>query len=90
MKSDPCPHHPQMILCGLRLNSEEQTRNGLGEDTGRYFMTLWVGKTFFLHFRAAPAAYGGSQARGRIGAAAAGLYHSHYNMGSEPHLQLSA
>ena len=31
---------------------------------------------FFL-FRAAPAAHGGSQARGQIGAAAASLHHSH-------------
>ena len=37
-------------------------------------------------FRAAPAARGGSQARGRIGAVAAGLRHSHSNSGSEPHL----
>ena len=29
-----------------------------------------------LHFRAAPAAYGGSQARGQIGAADARLHHS--------------
>ena len=43
---------------------------------------------FFLYFsRAAPAAYGGSQARGLIGAVAAGLRHSHNNMGSKPHLQ---
>ena len=41
--------------------------------------------SFFLHFRAAPAAYGGFQARGQIGATAAGLCHS--NTGSEPHLQ---
>ena len=34
---------------------------------------------------AAPAAYGGSQARGLIGAVAAGLHHS--NAGSEPRLQ---
>ena len=33
--------------------------------------------TFFCLFRAAPAAYGSSQARGRIGAVAAGLYQSH-------------
>ena len=38
-------------------------------------------------FRAAPVAYGSSQARSWIGAAAAGLHHSHSNMGSEPHLQ---
>ena len=33
-----------------------------------------------------PAAYGSSQARGLIGAVAAGLHHSHSNAGSEPHL----
>ena len=31
---------------------------------------------FFCLFRAAPAAYGGSQARGQIGAVAASLHHS--------------
>ena len=36
---------------------------------------------------AAPAAYGGSQARGPIGAVATGLRQSHSNAGSEPHLQ---
>ena len=42
---------------------------------------------YLLLFRAAPAAHGSSQARDRIGAAAAGLHHSHSNVGSEPHLQ---
>ena len=41
----------------------------------------------FVFSRAAPAAYGGSQARGLIGAIATGLHHSHSNSGSEPHLQ---
>ena len=36
---------------------------------------------------AAPTAYGGSQARGRIGAVASGLCQSHSNAGSEPRLQ---
>ena len=36
---------------------------------------------------AAPAAYGGSQARGRIRAVAAGLHQSHSNTRSEPCLQ---
>ena len=36
---------------------------------------------------AAPVAYGVSQARGRIGAVAAGLRQSHSNVGSERHLQ---
>ena len=42
---------------------------------------------FFWIFRAAPVAYGNSQARGRIGAASSGLCHSHSNAGFEPHLQ---
>ena len=41
----------------------------------------------FLLFRATPAAYGSSQARGCIGAAAAGPRHSHSNVGSKPRLQ---
>ena len=36
--------------------------------------------------RAAPAAYGGSQAQGLTRAVAAGLTHSHSNSGSEPSL----
>ena len=35
----------------------------------------------------APAAYGSSQARGQIRAAASGLHHSHSNARSEPHLK---
>ena len=38
-------------------------------------------------FRAALAAHGDSQGRGRIGAVAAGLHHSHSNAGSGPRLQ---
>ena len=41
----------------------------------------------FLVFRAASEAYGSSQARGRIGATAAGLHHSHSNVGSELRLR---
>ena len=37
---------------------------------------------FFFSLGAAPEAYGSSQARGWIGAAAAGLYHSHSNVRS--------
>ena len=40
-----------------------------------------------LLFKATPGAYGCSQGRDRIGAIAAGLHHSHNNVGSEPHLQ---
>ena len=38
---------------------------------------------FVFVFRVVPAAYGGSQARGQIGAVAAGLHHNHSNKGSE-------
>ena len=41
---------------------------------------------FFLLFRATPAAYESSQARGRIRAVAASLHHSHSNRGSKPSL----
>ena len=41
----------------------------------------------FAFSRAASVAYGGSQARGRIGAAATGLHHSHSYAGSEPSLR---
>ena len=41
---------------------------------------------FVLLFRAMPATYGSVQARGRIGATAAGLPLSHSNAGSKLHL----
>ena len=41
----------------------------------------------FCLFRATPVAYGGSQSRGSIRTAAAGLHHSHSNMGSELRLR---
>ena len=40
---------------------------------------------FVFVFRAAPAAYGGSQARGPVGAVDASLHHSHSNAGSLTH-----
>ena len=40
----------------------------------------------YLLFRATFTAYRGSQARGQIRTVAAGLHHSHSNVGSEPHL----
>ena len=41
----------------------------------------------FCIFRAAPTAYGASQARGHIRAEAANLHHSHSNAGSKPCLR---
>ena len=42
---------------------------------------------FLLFLWATPAAYGGSQARGPIGAVATSLCQSHNNTGSEPRQQ---
>ena len=47
-----------------------------------FFLFFFFFFSFF--FKAAPAAYGSFQARGRIGTAAASLCHSHCNTGSEP------
>ena len=60
-----------------------------GEESSRclsvlffFFPLVFVLFCFVLFSRAAPAAHGGSQVRGLIGAVAAGLHHS--NAGSEP------
>ena len=42
---------------------------------------------FFCPFRVTPEAHGGSQARGPIGTAAAGLCQGHSNIRPEPRLQ---
>ena len=42
---------------------------------------------YFFFFMATPAAYGSSQARGRIGAITVGLRHSHGHARSEPCLR---
>ena len=48
---------------------------------------IYLFNFIFCRFGATPAAHGGSQARGPIGAAAAGLPPGPSNTGSEPHLQ---
>jgi len=52
-----------------------------------YFYFFLVFLFLLLLLFLAPAEYGGSQARGRIGAVATGLRQSHSNAGSELHLQ---
>ena len=51
-----------------------------------YFLSFFFFDLFAISW-AAPAAYGGSHARGRIRAVDASLHQSHSNAGSEPHLQ---
>ena len=52
-----------------------------------FFVAVVLFLFCLLSFRAVPTAYGGSQARGSIGAGATRLHHSHSNAESEPHLQ---
>ena len=52
-----------------------------------YLFSFLFFLSFFFLFMAMPPAYGGSQGRGQIGAAAASLRHSYSNARSEPHLQ---
>ena len=50
-------------------------------------LSFLLGIVSFLLFRTVSEAHGGAQARGQIGAAAAGLRHGHSNTGSEKLLQ---
>ena len=66
------------------------TQGGLGYpgQTGRAQSSLDRGFFFFFFFglfSVLPLAYGGSQARGRIGAVTTGLHHSHSNARSLTH-----
>ena len=52
-----------------------------------YFLLKKIFFCLFVFSRAAPRAHGGSQAKGPIGAVAAGLCHSHSNSRPKPRLQ---
>ena len=54
-----------------------------------FLIFIFIFIFFFVSclFRAAPAAHGGSQARGLLGTVATGLCQSHSNARSEPSLQ---
>jgi len=64
----------------LFQDEEAKALTFLDQERVPVFCVLWG---FFAFSRAAPVAYGGSQARGLIGAVAAGLRQSHSNLGSK-------
>ena len=72
-----------MRLGARQLPGGDTIENGevCGNMGPSFFFFFFFG--FFIFSRAVPAAYGGSQARGLIGAVAAGLCHSHSNARSK-------
>ena len=75
------------IFIQVALKEEENTFHILSSLAYRKspssFVVVVAVVFVFCLFRAAPVAYGASQAGGWIKAAAAGLHHSHSNVGSE-------
>ena len=76
MKIQASPALSEHLLALSHLISEETLQ-----------VRIIVISLFFLSFVFAPEAYGGTQAGSQIRAVAAGLHHSHSNVGSEPRLQ---
>ena len=75
--------HPRRELCPCPMNPPQAQSAVLTGSLSRILLLYFI--YLFFIFRAAPSAYGSSQARGPNGAAAAGLSHSHSNMASERH-----
>ena len=71
------------LSCCFWVSGPVENHQGVGLELAYFFFfSLCVG----VCVCAAPTAYGGSQARGQIGATAASLHHSHSNARSEPRL----
>ena len=82
---DPFNRH---LICSellhlLKKNSSLTPLYPSATSNRTFFLSFFL---FFGLFRAAPMACGSSQARGQIGAIAAGLHHSHSRARSEQHL----
>ena len=65
------------------LSTKLAMGGGGSKGGGVIFLFFLIFFVFLLFSRATPTAYGGSQARSRIGAVATGLHQSHSNAGSE-------
>ena len=66
------------------MEAKDQQRRDTQDGNILFYFILFLSLCLF---RAIPTAFGGSQARGPIGAVAAGQCQSHSNVGSEPRLQ---
>ena len=75
-------HNSPLLKCGPYFPKYTVKRDQRKSNFLFYFILFFC---LFAISRAAPVAYGGSQARGLIGAVAAGLHHSHSNAGSLTH-----
>ena len=80
-RSENIPNYTLNVYCNPHQNPMESFCNVNPDLNAIRFIYLFTYFVFCL-FRAAFPAYGGSQPRGRIGATAAGLGHSHSNMRS--------
>ena len=83
--------HPYFVPASSPQSPAEITSNPSPDGESARGRRRWPGfllsLLLFVCFRAPPAAHGGSQARGQIGAAPASLCQSHSNAGSEPRLR---
>ena len=70
----------------ISVFSEYKPRSGIAVSYGSSFFFFFFFFCLFDISWAAPAAYGGSQARGLIGAVATDLHHSYSNARSEARL----
>ena len=70
------------VTHSIFYSANNQAINFQGMNSPKSLLLLLLLLLLLCLLKAAPVAYGSSQARGRIGAAAAGLYHSHSNVGS--------
>uniref|UniRef100_A0A8D1KG20 Adenosine deaminase n=1 Tax=Sus scrofa TaxID=9823 RepID=A0A8D1KG20_PIG len=72
----------------LPANTPEELQDVIGMDKPLSLPAFLAKFDYYMPaIASAPVAYGSSQVRCRIGAAAAGLRHSHSSLGSEPRLQ---
>ena len=74
---------PSLKSFGL---SSKQLLSLLSSFNNTCFNLAYYYYNYFVFFRASPTAYGGSQAKGQIGAETTCLHHSHSKARSEPHL----